>query len=49
MNIHLPDDDNRMEWHAPVITEAPIDEATENRFSRGIDNYEADNPVNYGS
>jgi len=36
-------------WSKPVIEDFGVAGVTEHRFTSGIDNYEADNPVNYGS
>lgn len=36
-------------WNTPVIEDFCVATTTEHRFTGGIDNYEADNPVNYGS
>jgi hypothetical protein len=39
----------QIEWQTPVLTEASVAESTQQFFSAGIDNYEATNPVSYGS
>jgi len=36
-------------WTKPVIEDFGVSGVTEHRFTSGIDNYEGDNPVNYGS
>ena len=36
-------------WQTPMIHEDMIDSATTHFFSSGVDNYEGDNPVGYGS
>ena len=41
--------DKIMVWQTPTIHEDMIESATTHQFSAGIDNYEGDNPVGYGS
>ena len=36
-------------WSKPTIEDFGVGAVTAHRFTSGIDNYEADNPVNYGS
>lgn len=36
-------------WQTPVLSEDLIAESTRHVFGSGIDNYEATNPVAYGS
>lgn len=36
-------------WKTPTLTEDSIVQSTRHMFSSGIDNYEATNPVQYGS
>lgn len=37
------------EWRTPVLSEDNIADSTRHYFWTGIDNYEATNPVQYGS
>jgi hypothetical protein len=37
------------QWRTPVLSVDAIGESTRHFFSAGIDNYEVDNPVNYGA
>jgi hypothetical protein len=41
--------DNRPEWRTPTLIEDNVSDSTRHRFTADIDNYEGDNPVNYGS
>lgn len=36
-------------WSKPTIEDFGVGAVTAHRFTAGIDNYEGDNPVNYGS
>lgn len=40
---------SKPKWHTPLLTEDPIGPVTHNVFGPGIDTYEANNPVGYGS
>ncbi|RYD67821.1 MAG: hypothetical protein EOP58_02205 [Sphingomonadales bacterium] len=40
---------SKPKWHTPLLTEEPIGPGTQSFFNPGIDNYEASNPVGYGS
>ena len=42
-------DDPRPAWSAPILVEELVADATQSFVSSGIDNYEASNPVSYGS
>lgn len=39
----------KLTWQTPTIHEDVIGDATNHFFSAGVDNYEGDNPVGYGS
>jgi hypothetical protein len=39
----------RKVWSKPTIEDYGVSAVTEHRFTVDIDNYEGDNPVNYGS
>lgn len=41
--------DTRPEWRTPTLIEDNVSDSTRHRFTADIDNYEGDNPVNYGS
>lgn len=36
-------------WEKPLIEDFNVSEVTQHKFSKGVDNYEADNPTGYGS
>ncbi|MDF7774881.1 hypothetical protein P1X14_06465 [Sphingomonas sp. AOB5] len=49
MNPELKIDAAQPEWNTPVLSEDRITDSTQHYFLAGIDNYEATNPVGYGS
>lgn len=47
----VPDDFDEVPkktWNTPSIEDFGISTVTQHFFASGVDNYEADNPVNYG-